>query len=222
MKRLLLPALFCTLAALPGIARADDPPPGEKGCGVVSGMLISQGQGQVMINCVNVTEELGGQLAGVLTYILQQRLDPEIVVAKLGEIQGGPEEGVARSLSTDQGQAIVRSLVGKPSETVAIAAHPTENDSADYAKAIATQLQMVGWQIDNNHISRVVPKGFENLPGLMVIVRDEKAPPAKAQLLKTAFAAAKLFLPIVADPTLAPDRAILWVGKRSATPAATQ
>jgi hypothetical protein len=222
MKRL-LPALLCTLVVLPGIARADDaPPPAEQGCGVVSGMLISQGQGQVMINCVGITEEAGAQLAGLLTYVLQRRLDPEIAMAKLSEIEGGPEEGVARTLTIDQGQALVTSLMGKPAETVAIVANPKESDSADYAKAIATQLQMVGWQIDGNLISRVPPKGFEELPGLVMIVHDEKAPPAKAKELKAAFAGAKMFMAIVADPKLAPDRAVLWIGKRSSAIAATQ
>ena len=221
MKRL-LPALLCTLVALPGIARAEDAPPAAQGCAVVSGMLVSQGQGQVMINCTGVTEEAGAQLAGVLTYVLQRRLDPEIAIAKLSEIEGGPEEGVARSLSIDQGQALVTSLMGKPAETIAIAANPKESDSGDYARAIATQLQMVGWQIDGNLISRAPPKGFEELPGLVMIVRDDKAPPAKAKELKAAFAGAKMFMAIVADPKLAPDRAVLWIGRRPGTTAATQ
>jgi hypothetical protein len=35
-------------------------------------------------------------------------------------------------------------------------------------------------------------------------------------------AAAKVFLPIVSDPAMAPDAALLWIGKRPELPVATQ
>jgi hypothetical protein len=220
MKRL-IPALLSALVLSPGSAGADNAQPGGQGCGVVSGLLISQGEGQVMINCVGVTEAYGQKLAGVLTYVLQNRLDPEIVITKLSEIEGAPENGIARSLSVEQDQALLHILMGKPGETITIAANPKEKDSGEYALAIATQLQMVGWQVDGNQISRATPAGFEDVPGLAMIVRDEKAPPEKAQRLKAAFAAAKLFLPIVADASLPPERAVLWIGKRPGPASAT-
>ena len=61
---------------------------------------------------------------------------------------------------------------------------------------------MAGWQIEGSQIRRVVPAGFDDLPGLVMVVRDEKAPPEKAKRLKQALASAKIFLPIIADPTL--------------------
>ena len=161
MKRL-LPLLF-TLILLPTASRADDAPPGgpgAQGCGLVSGALISQGQGQVMINCVGVTEEFGAQLAGILTYVLQNRLDPEIVIAKLNEVEGIPEADAGRTLSVDQGQAIVQSLVGSSGQ-IAMAADPGGNDTSDYALAIATKLGMAGWQIAGKQIRRTVPQGLE-------------------------------------------------------------
>ena len=145
MKQL-IPALLAALVLAPCAGLADDPPAaGSQGCGLVSGALISQGQGQVMINCIGVTEEAGAQLAGVLTYILQHRLDPEIVVAKLNEVEGAPEGSAARALTAEQGQTIVQQLVGKPPEKLAVIADPTGSDSGEYALAIATKLQLAGW-----------------------------------------------------------------------------
>lgn len=215
MKRL-IPALFGLLPltfAIPAHAE-DAPAANSQGCGLVSGVLISQGQGQVTINCVGVTEEAGIQLAGVLTYILQHRLDPEIVVAKLNEVEGAPEGNVARTLTTEQGQAIVQHLVGKPTEKLAVVADPAAADSGDYALAIATKLQLAGWQIEGNQIKRVARKGFDDLPGVVLAVRNEKAPPEKAKRLKAALASARIFLPIMSDPTLPDEGALLWVGKR--------
>lgn len=212
MKRL-FPILLCSLFLLSGAARADDPPP-EQGCGLASGALVNQGQGLVVINCTGVSEAYGGQLAGVLTYVLQHRLDPEIVIAKLNEVEGGPEGDAPRTLSPDQGQTIVQQLVGKPGEKIAIVANPAGKDTGDYALAIATKLQMAGWQIDGSQIRRVVPPGFDDVPGLVMVVHDEKAPPEKAKRLKTALASAKIFLPIIANPTLPADSAMLWVGRR--------
>ena len=150
----------------------------------------------------------------MLTYILQHRLDPEIVIAKLSEVEGAPEGGAPRTLTPDQGQTIVQQLVGKPGEKIAIVANPAGKDAGDYALAIATKLQMAGWQIDGSQIRRVTPAGFDDLPGLVMVVRDVKAPPDKAKRLKTALASAKIFLPIIADPALPADGAMLWVGKQ--------
>jgi hypothetical protein len=132
MKRL-LPASLLALTLLSPPVRADNPAgnPAGAGCGLAEGALVAQGQGSVMINCVGVTEEFGGQLAGILTYVLQHRLDPELVIVKLGEIEGLPAGDAPRSLTADQGQAIVESLVGKPGAQIAIVAHPQGRDSSD-------------------------------------------------------------------------------------------
>jgi hypothetical protein len=219
----LLPALLSALFLFPAATWADDPPPqSAQGCGLVSGALISQGQGQVMINCVGVTEEFGGQLAGVLTYVLQHRLDPELVIAKLDEIEGAPLDDAPRALSANQSQTLVQSLVGKPAGQIAIVANPAAKDGGDYALAIATKLQMAGWQIVGSQIRRVVPPGLEEIHGLVLVVHDDKSPPDMALRLKQAMGSAKIFVPIISDPTMAPDAALLWVGKQPEFSAATQ
>ncbi|HTZ35599.1 MAG TPA: hypothetical protein VMB84_06200 [Stellaceae bacterium] len=220
--RQLLTAALSALLLVPAVARADDDAASQdKGCGLVSGALISQGQGQVMINCVGVSEEFGGQLAGILTYVLQNRLDPEIVIAKLNEIEGVPEGDGPRSLTADQGQAIVQSLLGSKPAVIAMVANPGGSDSGDYALAIATRLGMAGWQIEGSQIRRLVPPGLDSINGLVLVVRNEKAPPEKALALKKAMAAAKIYVPIVADPQMPDGGTMLWVGKRpSFNPAA--
>jgi hypothetical protein len=222
----LLSALLGLLLFLPLPALADDAPPAsqgsERGCGLVSGALISQGQGQVMINCVGVSEEFGGQLAGILTYVLQHRLDPEIVVAKLDEIEGVPVGDAPRNLTADQGQTLVQSLlVGKPA-SITITADPDGAEAGNYALAIATRLGMAGWTIEGSQITRAVPPGLDEIHGMVLVVHDEKAPPEIALRLKKAMAAAKIFLPIIARPEIGADAAMLWVGKRPTVNAATQ
>jgi hypothetical protein len=218
----LLPALLSALFLFPLSAWADDAAQGTLGCGVVSGALISQDQGQVMINCVGVTEEFGTQLAGILTYVLHHRLDPEVVVAKLDEIEGLPPPDEPRRLDANQGQTIVQSLIGKPAAQLAIDANPDGKDTGDYALDIATKLQMAGWQIADSKIRRVAPPALADVPGLVLVVHDEKTPPDLAVRLKQAMGAAKIFLPIISDPALAPDAALLWVGKRPEFNTATQ
>lgn len=219
MKRLLPPVLGALLL-LAAAARAGDAPQGQ-GCGLVSGALISQGQGQVMINCVGVSEEFGSQLAGILTYVLQRRLDPEIVIAKLNEVEGVPEGAAPRTLSADQGQAIVQSLLGTSAQ-ITMAADPGGKDTSDYAMAIATKLGIAGWQIEGSQIRRSVPPGLEDIHGIVLVVRDEKALPEKATQLKKAMGAAKIFLPVISNPGVPPDGALLWIGKRASLNAATQ
>jgi len=209
----LLPALLASLLLLPVSARADDAPQGP-GCGLASSAFISQDQGQVVINCVGVTEELGGQLAGVLTYVLQHRLDPQIVIAKLDEIEGAPAAGAPRTLSADQAQALVQGLVGKPSAAIAVVANPDGKDAGDYALAIATKLQIAGWQIEGRQIRRTAPPNLADITGIALVVHDEKSPPEAALQLKRAMAAAKIFLPIISDPSLGKDAELLCIGKR--------
>jgi hypothetical protein len=208
-----LAALVAAALLLPAAALADDGAQQEKGCGVASGAFVAQGDGQVTISCVGVTPEFGAQLAGVLTEVLQRRLDPELVVAKLAEIEGLPPDDAPRNLTADQGQTLVRSLVGKPA-AIAISADPEGAEPGGYALAIATRLGMAGWRIEGDQIRRAVPPGLADVRGLLVAVRDEKAPPDKATQLKQAMAAAKIFLPIVTKPDLGPEAALLWVGKR--------
>jgi hypothetical protein len=215
MKRLFA-VLLSGFVIVSAAARADN------GCGVVSDAFVQQGQGQVMINCIGVSEVLAGQLAGVLTYIMQRRLDPEQVIAKLSEIEGAPEPNVARKLSDDQGQTIIQSLIVKPAQQIAIIANPQEADSGDYAKSIAGQLLMAGWQIEGNQIRRVALPGLDEMPGLVLVVHDDKNPPEKAMLLKKALAAAKILAPVVSDPTMAAGETLLWVGKRPSFANVTQ
>jgi hypothetical protein len=209
----LIPALLSALFLFPVSAWAEDAPQGQ-GCGLATSALIAQGQGQVMINCVGVTEEFGSQLAGILTYVLQHRLAPDVVIAKLDEIQGMPAADQPRTLSADQGQAIVQSLVGKPAATIAVVANPVGTDAGDYALAIATKLQIAGWQIEGSQIRRSAPPNLAEIDGIALVVHDDKAPPDAALRLKQAMAAAKIFLPIISDPTLGNDAELLWIGKR--------
>lgn len=226
--KLLVPALFGTLLLAPVAAWADDAPAtaqagasaDQLGCGIVSGAFAAPGQ--VTINCVGVGEAYGAQLAGILTYVLQKRLDPEIVIAKLDEVSGGPAGDEPRNLSADQGQAIVKSLVGAKPAAIKIVADPEGAEPGNYALAIATRLGMAGWQAEGNQISRAVPPGLDEVHGLVLVVRDEKKPPEKAQQLKKALAAAKVFLPVISRADLAPDDAMLWVGLRPVLNTTTQ
>jgi hypothetical protein len=223
----LFPAMIGALLLMPAVALADDPAaPPDQGCGLVANALVSQGDGHVLIDCAGVTEDYGKQLAGILTYVLQRRLDPEIVIAKLDEVEGAPPGDAPRNLTADQGQTLVQSLVaaGKPA-AISINADPDGTEPGNYALAIATRLGMAGWAIEGSQILRAVPSGLEDIHGLVLAVRDEKAPPEKATELKKAMAAAKVFLPIISKPDLAPDAALLWIGKRPVlnnTAAATQ
>ena len=212
MKPLFSP-LLAFLLLLPVSAWADDAPQGQ-GCGLVTSALISQDQGQVMINCVGVTEEFGTQLAGVLTYVLQHRLDPQIVIAKLDEIEGAPPGDAPRTLSADQAQTLVQGLVGKPTGTIAIVAYPDGKDAGDYALAIATKLQIAGWQIEGRQVRRSAPQNLVDITGIALVVHDEKSPPEAALQLKRAMGAAKIFLPIISDPSMGKDTELLWIGKR--------
>jgi hypothetical protein len=220
----LLPILLGALLLVSAAAQADEATPAntqaspqggdQQGCGLASGALVSQDQGQVTINCVGVTEEYGAQLAGILTYVLQRRLDPELVIAKLDEVEGVPPGDTPRNLTVTQGQAIVQGLIGMKPATIKIVADPDGPEPGDYALAIATRLGMAGWQIEGNQITRSVPAGLEDIHGIVLVVHDEKAPPEKAIDFKKALGAAKIFLPVISRPVLAPDAVMLWVGKR--------
>ena len=228
--RSLIPALLGALILIPAAWADDAPqpagqanPPGDQlGCGIVTSALSAPVPGQVTINCEGVSEAYGTQLAGILTYVLQKRLDPEIVIAKLDEISGAPAGDEPRNLTADQGQAIVKSLVESKPAVIKIVADPEGSEPGNYALSIATRLGMAGWQIDGSQIPRTVPPGLEDIRGLVLIVRDEKKPPEKAQQLKKAMAAAKIFLPMISRAEVAPDQAMLWIGKRVVLNTATQ
>ncbi len=108
----------------------------------------------------------------------------------------------------------MQGLVGKPSAAIAVVANPDGKDAGDYALAIATKLQIAGWQIEGRQIRRTAPPNLADITGIALVVHDEKSPPEAALQLKQAMAAAKIFLPIISDPSLGKDAELLWIGKR--------
>jgi len=211
MRSAIALGLFCVVSASP--ARADDAPL-PVGCTVTAVNMVSPDQGAVTIDCSGLSEAFGRQFADILTRILKDRLDPQVVMTKLDEVDRVPEEGVARTVSDDQSQLIIKSLHGKPPGQIAITAHPIVEDSAEFAKAIATPLLQVGWRIEGQQIRRAAPQSLEPVPGLAIVVHDKGAPPQQALQLKAALNAAHIGATLVADPTLAPDATLLWVGRR--------
>ena len=198
-----------------GMARAEDAAPA--GCTFAGASFLSQAdQGDVTINCTGLSETFGRQLTEIMTRILKDRLDPQSVLAKLDEVARVPQEGVARTVDENQRHLIIQSLIGKPAEQIAITAHLSVEDSAEYAKALATPLMMVGWQIEGHQIRRAAPKSLEPVQGLAVVVRDPGAAPQKALQLRAALAAAHIGAALVSDPALAADATLLWVGRRVA------
>jgi len=211
MWRLLFALLFLATFAAPA-ARADDQPPG---C-TVGGTDIPAGQdtGNVQINCTGLSEAIGNQLTDVLTRILVDRLDPSMVFAKLDEVDKIPEEGVARAVEESQRQLIIQLLNGQPPGKVAVIAHPAVEDSAEFAKQIATALLSVGWQIEGNQIKRTAPPTLDPVLGIAIVVRDRAAAPQSAVRLKSALNKAHIGAGLASDPTMAPDATLLWVGRR--------
>src|SRR5262249_55744261 len=129
-------------------------------------------------------------------------------------IDAVPDEGIARSVSDAQRHAIIEALHGKDSGQVAIVAHPIVEDSAEFAKGIATPLTMVGWQIEGNQIRRAAPKALENIAGVGIVVRNLASPPPAALQLKKALAAAGIAAQLVADASAPEGGAMIWVGRR--------
>ena len=117
-------------------------------------------------------------------------------------------------MNDKQRQTLVEQLIGKQAERIAIVAHPTVTDSAEYAKSIATPLLMVGWQIDGNQIRRAAPKPLDGVSGIALFVQNPNAPPEKAVRLKAALSAARIMVPLVQDPSMPPDATTLWIGRR--------
>jgi len=209
MRFVIALGLFWVVSASP--ARAED---AAAGCTVTDVNMVTPDQGTVAIGCSGLSEAFGRQFADILTRILKNRLDPQMVIAKLDEVDRVPEEGVARTVDDNQRQLIIQSLFGKPAGQIAITAHPVVVDSAEFATAIGTPLLQVGWQIEGQQIRRAAPKSLEPVPGLAIVVRDKGAAPPQALLLKAALSAAHITAALVADPSVAPEATLLWVGRR--------
>jgi hypothetical protein len=206
-------ALGLVLVVSASASRAEDAPPA--GCALASASFLSQpDQGEATITCSGLSEAFGRQFAEIMNRILQDRLDPQMVLAKLDEVDRVPEVDVARTIDEDQRQLMIQNLLGKPAAQIAIIAHPMVEDSAEFAKAIATQLLMLGWQIEGHQIRRAAPKLLEPVRGVALVVRDRGAAPQNALLLKAALAAAHINASLVADPALAPEATLLWIGRR--------
>ena len=213
MKRLLI-AVGLGLFVLSPAARADDAPPLAV-CGLTSAPLLAASDGNVLIGCSGgVSDAFGNQLAEVLNRILQNRLDPQMVLAKLDEIDRVPDDGLPRVVDDGQRQAIVQSLVGKQSEQIAITAHLAVDDSAEFAKGIAAPLVMAGWQIEGHQIRRAASRALDGVHGVAIVVRNRDAAPPKAMQLRSALSAAHIGSQFVSDPNLAPDATVLWIGRR--------
>ncbi len=214
MMRFAIALAFCLVVSA-GAARAQDAP--SAGCTIAAASFLSQQpEGNVTIGCTGLSEALGQQLAEILTRIVQNQIDPQLVMAKLDEVGGAQQQGGARTVDENQRQLIIRNLAGKPVGQIAITAHPMVEDSAEFAKGIATSLLMVGWQIEGQQIRRAAPKSLEPVRGIAVVVRDRDAAPPQALQHKAALTAAHIGAALVADPSVAPDATLLWVGQRPA------
>lgn len=210
MKRLFVTLGAGLITSIPAALAQSPPPPA---CAVIGTNPRTQHEADVTIGCSNIPEAMAAPLAAVLTRILQQQLDPQLLMARLNEIAALPAEGVARAVTDDQRQAIIRSLTGKPSAEVAVIAHPLVQDAAELAQALATPLVMVGWQLQGNQIRRAAPRHLDQVPGIALVVRDAGKLPPKAEQLKAALIAASLGPNVVSDPAMPPDGVLLWIGR---------
>jgi hypothetical protein len=205
-------ALSLFLVASASAARAEDAAPAA--CTVATVNIVSQDQGDVTITCTRLSEAVGRQFADILSRILQDRLDTQMVMAKLDEVDQIPEEGIARTVTEAQRQMILQNLNGKSVGLVAITAHPEATDGPEFAKSLGTTLLQAGWQIEGQQIRRAAPPSLEPIPGLAVVVHDKGVPPPPAVRLKAALNAAHISAALVADPTLASGATLLWIGRR--------
>src|SRR5437016_9657387 len=117
MRAAIVLSLLWVVSASP--ARADD----AGGCTVTTVNMVSPDQGTGSIDCSGLSEASGRQFADILTRILKNRLDPQMVLVKLDEVDRVPEAGVARTVDDNQRQLIIQSLFGKPPGQIAITAH---------------------------------------------------------------------------------------------------
>jgi hypothetical protein len=211
MKRLFIALGATLMLSVPAALAQNAPPPA---CVVIGTSPLTQNEADVTISCSGMPDGMAGPLTAVLTRILQQRLDPQQVIAKLNEVAALPMAGAARTVTDDQRQAIMRSLTGKPAAEVAMIAHPLVEDTAELAQALATPLVMVGWQLQGNQIRRAAPRHLDPVPGIALVVRDANKLPPKAEQLKAALIAGRLGPNVVSDPAMPPDTVLLWIGRR--------
>jgi hypothetical protein len=212
MKRLLI-AIALGLAIAPNAAGADEPP-AQANCEIAAQAMIGGDPNKVTIACYGINDAFAEQLIGLAHRMLRDRINPQTVLAKLDEVERVPEDGVARTLDDVQRQVIIQSLHGQDAAQIMITAHPNVDDSAGYAKDLATPLLMAGWQIEGHQVRRTAPKALEPVQGVAIVVRDTNAPPKKAQRLKAALTAAKVTAPFVSDPRFDAEATMLWIGKR--------
>src|ERR1043166_8744381 len=95
-------AIGVTLLLAAAAAPADEPAACAVGSTNILGGQDKDAKGDVTINCAGMTEAFGNRLTDILNFIVQNRLDPRMVLAKLGEVDAVPEAGVARALTEDQ------------------------------------------------------------------------------------------------------------------------
>jgi hypothetical protein len=216
MRRIVLTLALVLAPTLvpPGAAWADDAPPADAPCAVSVNVLSTPDQGSVTIACNGVGEVFGNQFTDILNEILNRRLDPQQVMAKLSELDPVPSADAARDLDGAHRQLLVQALVGKQPEQIAIGADPKEADAGDYGKSIATAILMVGWQVEGNQILRKEIPVLNGVHGVALVVRSEANPPAKALALKEALKAAHVEATLRSDPSLGADATLLWIGKR--------
>jgi hypothetical protein len=212
MKRLLI-TIGLGLAIVPNAAGADEPP-AQASCELGSQPLIGGDPNRVTIGCNGVNDAFADQLIELTNRMLRDRINPQTVLAKLDEVERVPDDGVARTLNDLQRQAIIQTLHGQDNAQIMITAHPSVDDSAGYAKDLATPLLMAGWQIEGHQVRRTAPKPLEPVQGVAIVVRDTNAPPKKALRLKAALTAAKVAAPFVSDPRFDAEATMLWIGKR--------
>src|ERR1051325_546354 len=142
MKRFFI-SLGLGLALAPNAAGADEPP-AQASCEIGSQPLIGGDPHRVTTGGNGVSDAFADQLIELTNRMLRDRINPQTVLAKLDEVERVPDDGVARGLNDLQRQAIIQTLHGQDTAQIMITAHPSVDDSAGYAKELATPLLMAG------------------------------------------------------------------------------
>src|ERR1700686_3155682 len=115
MKRLSIAIGLSIAFLLPNAARADDPPAAPN-CAIAAQPLFGGDPNTVTIACSGINNAFANQLADLMTRILRDKLDPQIVNAKLDEVERVPDDGVPRTLNDAQRQTIILALAGNDAE----------------------------------------------------------------------------------------------------------
>ena len=87
MKRFVIALGAALIVSVSGALAQNAPPPN---CVVIGNNPLTQNESDITISCSNMPEALAGPLTAVLTRILQQRLDPQQLMAKLNEVAALP------------------------------------------------------------------------------------------------------------------------------------